>query len=62
MKKYYMSCPNCGIRMRRTGEKAEEEYGCYRREYECPNCGRFWIYSEYRNLIIPGRFKNWKVQ
>ena len=53
-KKYYLHCPNCNTRMRRTGRKEEEHYGLYLREYECPGCGRLWTYSEYRNMFYMG--------
>jgi len=59
VRKYYMSCPDCRTRMRRTGKKVRETKSIegnwiYEREYECPNCGKIWAYSEYRNLFTPG--------
>ena len=62
MNKYYLQCPDCGVRMVRTGKKIEvapavrdrEPTWLYRIEYKCPNCGSFFIYSEDRNAIVPG--------
>jgi hypothetical protein len=52
-KKHYVYC-RCGARMRRTGRKVEETsiggWPFYLREYECPRCGRKWVYSECRNI------------
>lgn len=52
---YFISCPNCRKRMRRTGKK-EVLYDTgsvkvYEREYKCPSCDRMWIYNESRNFI-----------
>jgi len=57
-KKYYIRCPNCGARMRRTGVKEiTYESGntkLYKREYKCPNCESYWVYDEYFNSIREG--------
>ena len=65
MSRYYLNCPECRTRMIRTGEKVEENYDInglpiYRREYKCPGCGRFFIYSEDGNFFTPGRFEEVK--
>jgi len=63
--RYYAHCPECRTRMVRTGQKrwvAEgSNYGrkvdLYEWEYECPNCGKYWLYNVARNWFTPGSFK-----
>jgi uncharacterized protein with PIN domain len=57
MTKYYLHCPDCRTRMKRTGNKEIEHYSVdrpprpiYRREMECPGCGRVREYSESKNM------------
>ena len=67
MKKYYLSCPNCKARLRRTGKKKKEERTLngswlYIREYECPKCGLLWTYSESRAFFYPGGLESEKKE
>ena len=55
--KYYMSCPYCGTRLRRTGVKEREvkaidDSWLFRIEFECPKCGKLWDYSETSEIIM----------
>jgi len=59
--KYYLACPDCRKRMRRTGKKEKEHQDLdgrwiYRREYECPSCGLTIGYSENRNAYSHASF------
>jgi len=47
--------------MKRTGKKEKEIYG-YLREYECPQCGSIWVYSEDRNWLYPGSFQKYMTR
>jgi uncharacterized protein with PIN domain len=63
MEKHYLPCPDCRHRLRRTGKKEKEQktlegFWLYTRDYECPSCGRAWIYSETRNLFNSGSLQN----
>ena len=55
--KRYIHCPDCKVRMKRTGKKELIDSPTivrgklYDREYECPNCGRVLIHDELRNSI-----------
>ena len=45
--------------MRRNGNKEKEVQlpngvWVYRREYECPGCGRLWLYSVNTNMFLEG--------
>jgi len=56
---YYVSCPDCRTRMKRTGKKQKEQEALsgdwlYQREYKCGDCGRFFVYSELKNWISKG--------
>jgi uncharacterized protein with PIN domain len=58
MNRYYI-CPTCRTRMVRTGNKERIDVGIstvrlYKREYQCPRCGQFWIRDENRNWMQPG--------
>lgn len=60
MSKYYLICPECKTRLRRTGKKRKEEQTLegswlYLREYECPKCNVLWTYSELRSLYQKGQ-------
>jgi len=57
--KFYVSCPYCHKRGKRTGVKTKQgsyfdsgkEKPIYDYEYECPNCKSLYRYSWWRNLI-----------
>jgi len=54
--RFYIHCPTCMTRMVRTGYKevigrATDHARVHRREYQCGNCGRLWMYDELRKLV-----------
>jgi uncharacterized Zn finger protein len=55
MVRYYLSCPICTARLKRTGEKEKEirrkGKWNYLRIYECSKCGTFWEYSETNDIV-----------
>ena len=58
--RYYVSCPDCRTRMRRTGPKREvartvNGEPLYAREYECSGCGAFFVYDVSKAFFHRGK-------
>ena len=55
---YYLQCENCKKRLVRTGKKAQKRETrsgwFYIREFECPDCGRVYIFDEDKKTIALG--------
>ncbi len=58
MERKYQHCPDCRVRMKRTGKKelivspTIVRGKFYEREYKCPNCGRVLTHNELKNFIF----------
>jgi Zn-finger nucleic acid-binding protein len=59
MARWYLSCPDCHVRMKRTGKKSEvgrtidgEPVYCY--EFECPRCRGIFVFDVMRNFMRRG--------
>ena len=56
-KRRYSSCPDCGIRMKKTGAKRESQAkdfsgkALYDYEYECPGCSKHYVYVVDRDWL-----------
>ncbi len=60
-KRFYRHCPDCGQRMKRTGQVGSEEPSCYNLclDYECP-CGACWTCDVNSNALHRGRSKDYR--